>query len=327
MKKTSAGVVSVLNFSDYYPYGEQLAGRNTQSDYRYAFQGQELDKETGMEAFQLRLWDGRIGRWLSKDPKGQYASPYLGMGNNPVSRIDPDGGSVLNDYYINLDGTINVVKTNDNFDRFFTATPDYSTDGVFGQLFTLSGKFDKNTVGLINFPDRGVGFTSYGAVETGGLSSGIKNKISFKENVGYGDSYLKPQAVAALLGVINELNSKGIIISLGDMSSSNGSDPANGGVGTFHHGGHGHTGKRSGLDIDFRYIGNDGNSFRGEMDNNKFNLGNNKSVYDAAFRFGFDPKNTYQGKKGNIPGVKKMGGHNNHGHLGLMLNPTNFKYN
>jgi RHS repeat-associated protein len=53
-----------------FPYGEQLAGRNTQSDYRYAFQGQELDKETGMEAFQLRLWDGRIGRWLSTDPYG-----------------------------------------------------------------------------------------------------------------------------------------------------------------------------------------------------------------------------------------------------------------
>ncbi|MNF86260.1 hypothetical protein D3C84_686920 [compost metagenome] len=45
-----------------------------------------------MEAFQLRLWDGRIGRWLSTDPYSQYASPYLGMGNNPVSGVDPDGG-------------------------------------------------------------------------------------------------------------------------------------------------------------------------------------------------------------------------------------------
>jgi hypothetical protein len=45
-----------------------------------------------MEAFQLRLWDGRIGRWLSPDPMGQHASPYAGMGNNPVSHIDPDGG-------------------------------------------------------------------------------------------------------------------------------------------------------------------------------------------------------------------------------------------
>jgi RHS repeat-associated protein len=64
----------------------------TDNNYSYAFQGQEKDSETGMEAFQLRLWDGRIGRWLNPDPYGQYHSPYLGMGNNPISSIDPDGG-------------------------------------------------------------------------------------------------------------------------------------------------------------------------------------------------------------------------------------------
>jgi RHS repeat-associated protein len=79
------------SFADYYPFGELLPNRNS-LNYRYAFQGQELDGETGMEAFQLRLWDGRIGRWLSPDPMGQYASPYLGMGNNPIGMIDPDGG-------------------------------------------------------------------------------------------------------------------------------------------------------------------------------------------------------------------------------------------
>jgi RHS repeat-associated protein len=84
--------VLIASYADYYPFGEQLPGRNSMSGYRYAFQGQELDGETGMEAFQLRLWDGRIGRWLSPDPYGQYASPYLGMGNNPIGMIDPDGG-------------------------------------------------------------------------------------------------------------------------------------------------------------------------------------------------------------------------------------------
>ena len=81
----------VKSFADYYPFGELLPSRNS-LNYRYAFQGQELDKETNMEAFQLRLWDGRLGRWLSPDPYGQYSSPYLGMGNNPISLIDPDGG-------------------------------------------------------------------------------------------------------------------------------------------------------------------------------------------------------------------------------------------
>ena len=45
-----------------------------------------------MEAFELRLWDGRIGRWLTVDPYHEFHSPYVGMGNNPMNLIDPDGG-------------------------------------------------------------------------------------------------------------------------------------------------------------------------------------------------------------------------------------------
>ena len=69
-----------------------MPDRNVEGDYRYAYQGQEKDAETGKEAFQLRLWDGRIGRWLSTDPYGQYHSPYMGMGNNPINGVDLDGG-------------------------------------------------------------------------------------------------------------------------------------------------------------------------------------------------------------------------------------------
>ncbi len=57
-----------------------------------------------MEAFQLRLWDGRIGRWLSPDPYGQYASPYLGMGNNPIGMIDRDGGKADDIIYLDQGG-------------------------------------------------------------------------------------------------------------------------------------------------------------------------------------------------------------------------------
>ena len=78
--------------TDYYPFGMPMPNRNVEGQYRYAYQGQEKDAETGMEAFQLRLWDARIGRWLTTDPYGQYSSPYLGMGNNPINGIDPDGG-------------------------------------------------------------------------------------------------------------------------------------------------------------------------------------------------------------------------------------------
>ena len=69
-----------------------MPNRNVEGDYRYAYQGQEKDAETGKEAFQLRLWDSRIGRWLTTDPYSQFYSSYLGMGNSPVYGTDPDGG-------------------------------------------------------------------------------------------------------------------------------------------------------------------------------------------------------------------------------------------
>jgi RHS repeat-associated protein len=41
--------------------------------------------------FEARNYDPQIGRWHVPDPVAQYPSPYIGMGNNPVSLIDPDG--------------------------------------------------------------------------------------------------------------------------------------------------------------------------------------------------------------------------------------------
>lgn len=36
-------------------------------------------------------YDQQIGRWNTQDPKLQYESPYLGMGNNPINGVDLDG--------------------------------------------------------------------------------------------------------------------------------------------------------------------------------------------------------------------------------------------
>jgi RHS repeat-associated protein len=91
--KSGGNVLSLTAKTDYYPFGMPMPNKHTtDGNYRYAFQGQEKDSETGMEAFELRLWDGRIGRWLTIDPYHEFFSPYLGMGNNPINLIDPDGG-------------------------------------------------------------------------------------------------------------------------------------------------------------------------------------------------------------------------------------------
>ncbi|SHI32538.1 RHS repeat domain-containing protein [Aquimarina spongiae] len=90
--RTASGqAMALTSATDYYPFGMPMPGRNLQGDYRYAYQGQEKDPETGKEAFELRLWDSRIGRWLTTDPAEQYHSPYMAMGNNPITGVDPDG--------------------------------------------------------------------------------------------------------------------------------------------------------------------------------------------------------------------------------------------
>lgn len=80
---------------DQYPFGLAMEGRKLERKYwRYGYQGEysEKDEETQWNAFQLRMFDPVIGRWTTTDPYGQFPSPYLGMGNNPVSGVDPDGG-------------------------------------------------------------------------------------------------------------------------------------------------------------------------------------------------------------------------------------------
>ncbi len=90
---------NIVAGADYYPFGLPMENREiTREDYRYGYQGQfaEKDKETGWNAFELRMYDARIGRATTTDPYGQFASPYMWVGNNPITGIDPDGGWAWN---------------------------------------------------------------------------------------------------------------------------------------------------------------------------------------------------------------------------------------
>jgi RHS repeat-associated protein len=88
----------VTQATDYEMWGNVLREQKTdESIYRYSYQGQysEKDKETEWTHFELREFDPIIGRWTATDPAGQYWSPYIGMGNNPISSVDPDGAYSL----------------------------------------------------------------------------------------------------------------------------------------------------------------------------------------------------------------------------------------
>lgn len=97
----------VIRQTDYYPFGAVAKVWNnpeqTQREtYRHGYQGEysEMDTTTGWNSFELRMYDPLIGRWLQVDPARQFSSPYNGMGNNPVSGVDPDGA-----YFFGLFGS------------------------------------------------------------------------------------------------------------------------------------------------------------------------------------------------------------------------------
>jgi RHS repeat-associated protein len=92
-------LVGILSFSDYYPFGMQMGGRNDPGDgYRYGFNGMEKDDEVKGSGnsydFGARMYDSRLGRWLSIDPlsgSNSHISTYCGMENSPIALADPDG--------------------------------------------------------------------------------------------------------------------------------------------------------------------------------------------------------------------------------------------
>jgi hypothetical protein len=44
-----------------------------------------------MNYFSTHTYDNQTLRWFVPDPAMQFSNPYLGIANNPVNYVDPDG--------------------------------------------------------------------------------------------------------------------------------------------------------------------------------------------------------------------------------------------
>ena len=78
----------------YYPFGGVFANSTNVQPYKY--NGKELDTKKGLNWYDYgaRHYDAAIGRFATVDPMAEkyYSmSPYAYCGNEPISRIDPDG--------------------------------------------------------------------------------------------------------------------------------------------------------------------------------------------------------------------------------------------
>ncbi|MDQ3396139.1 MAG: hypothetical protein M3512_18795, partial [Bacteroidota bacterium] len=83
----------IVQTIDYYPYGLVASNwvRQGEKATKDLFQGKTYEELTQWSDFHARQYDAAVGRWFGVDPQGQFASPYVGMGNNPVMMVDPDG--------------------------------------------------------------------------------------------------------------------------------------------------------------------------------------------------------------------------------------------
>lgn len=136
----------ILEETHYYPYGLAMAGisdrawNKLQNFYHYQgkeMQDQEFSDGTGLAEydFKARFYDHQLGRWHNQDPSGQYASPYLAMGNNWPNGTDPNGKDFLNTL-----GTIGLI-VGSAVAAYFTAGLSFDLEGqlIFGGAVLVGG--------------------------------------------------------------------------------------------------------------------------------------------------------------------------------------------
>jgi len=143
----------VVTANDYYPFGMTMPGRkysNSAGAYRYGFNGKEKDNSTGNDSYDYgaRIYDGRIGRWLSVDGyavKYPNFSPYSFCINSPLQYKDANGN-----WLVDKDGNIIFTIGKVTYERkgneiiesqlyYFYTNDGQAVEAVF---YRLKGKVD-----------------------------------------------------------------------------------------------------------------------------------------------------------------------------------------
>jgi RHS repeat-associated protein len=103
----------------YYPFGMIQPGRtySAGNGYRYGFNGKEKDNDIAGDHYDFgaRIYDGRIGKFLSMDPLWKdmpFESNFVFANNNPILMIDKLGKN----------GEVTIVKNADGKGGTMTIT-------------------------------------------------------------------------------------------------------------------------------------------------------------------------------------------------------------
>ena len=197
----SAAITRTVNqTTNYYPFGLAISITGA-SKNKYLYNGKELQPGSGYYDYGARMYDASVGRWFVVDPlanEREWLTPYNYCQNKPINNIDPTGA--LDDYLIHDNGVIEVIKTDDKFDRFYYENK-------------LLRQFDKNENGLVKLPATGLNFKNFSKPE---------------------NSYVEGFTLASILGSAEELkNATGLDLQINQLNDSKGGHSGHEGKGQF----------------------------------------------------------------------------------------------
>jgi hypothetical protein len=126
-----------------------------------------------MNYISTHTYDDQTVRWLLPDPAMQFSNPYLGIGNNPVVYVDPDGEFIQAMVFGGLVGGLQAQYEGGNFFEGFlkgAALGGVSSLATFGidQAFSGLGK----SIGA------DIGFSAANGLVSGGIEKLDGGKFS-----------------------------------------------------------------------------------------------------------------------------------------------------
>ena len=94
--KPDGSSLTLLQLTDYYPFGMVSNMQQSGTVNKYLYNGKELQSDLYLNWYDYgaRMYDPQIGRWHSPDPMAELSrrcSPYTYGKDNPIIFIDPDG--------------------------------------------------------------------------------------------------------------------------------------------------------------------------------------------------------------------------------------------
>ena len=172
----------ILEENNYYPFGLKHQGYNdmtgnTASNYKYQYNGKELQDEMGLNLYDFgaRNYDPALGRWMNIDPLAENSrrwTPYNYAYNNPIFFIDPDGmqsWSFSGQAAVNFAKDLQILLASDGIDT------DYTFNRKTGEI-KQHGEKNNNPDRIIEVNKRGEAIVKVDNIAQGILQDGMNLK-------------------------------------------------------------------------------------------------------------------------------------------------------